>query len=54
MKWYKTLTIEQRIGLKEACPLICGAPFSFLTYLLGFRDTIEILYEKLKIEGFDV
>ena len=54
MNWYKKLTIEQRINLKELCPIICGAEFSGLVRILGFRLTINTLYEKLKLEGFDV
>lgn len=54
MNWYKTLTIEQRINLKDLCPIICGAEFSGLVRILGFKLTINTLYEKLKLEGFDV
>jgi len=54
MDWYKTLTIEQRINLKELCPIICGAEFSGLVRVLGLRLTINTLHEKLKLEGFEV
>jgi len=54
MKWYKTLTVEQKINLKDTCSLICGADFSGLVRVLGFRLTINTLHEKLKLEGFDV
>lgn len=54
MNWYKTLTIEQRINLKDLCPLICGIGFADLIRVLGFKLTINTLHEKLKLEGFEV
>ncbi len=55
MKWYKTLTLQQRINLKgDACEMICGMPFSFMTFMFGFRESIELIYNKLKQEGFDI
>jgi len=52
MNWYKTLTIEQRINLKELSELICGIRFETLISIFGFYDAIELLYNKLQIEGF--
>ena len=53
LNWYKTLTLQQRTNLKgEGCQLICGAPFPFLIFMLGFRDTVELIYNKLIKEGF--
>ena len=54
MNWYKTLTVEQRINLKDLSELICGVKYNTLILLFGMRQTIELLHEKLKIEGFDV
>ncbi len=54
MEWYKTLTIEQRINLKELCESICGITFVMLVRLFGLRDAIEIIYNKLKLEGFNI
>ncbi len=55
MKWYKTLTLHQRINLKgEGCQLITGMPFSFMTFMFGFRESIELIYDKLKREGFNI
>jgi hypothetical protein len=54
MNWYKTLTIQQRINMKDLSEIICGAKYSFLIKLFGFKDTIELLHQKLKIEGFNV
>jgi len=54
MKWYKTLTIQQRISLKELCEVICGIRFDMLVRLFGLRESVQIIYNKLKLEGFDV
>jgi len=54
MNWYKTLTVEQRINLKELCPIICGANFSGLVKLLGFKLTINTLHQKLQLDGFNI
>ena len=54
MNWYKTLTIEQRINLKDLSETICGVRYDFLIRLFGMRQTIELLHQKLELEGFDV
>ncbi|MFN5417291.1 MAG: hypothetical protein ACK5B9_09565 [Flavobacteriia bacterium] len=54
MNWYKTLTIEQRINLKDLSESICGVRYDFLIRLFGMRQTIELLHQKLELEGFDV
>ncbi len=55
MKWYKSLTLLQRINLKgEGCQLLTGMPFPFLVYMFGFRESIELIYGKLQQEGFNV
>lgn len=54
MNWYITLTIEQRINLKGLSESICGVRYDFLIRLFGMRQTIELLHQKLKVEGFDV
>lgn len=54
MKWYKTLTIQQRINLKDLSETICGVRYDFLIEMFGMRDTIELIHNKLKLEGFDV
>lgn len=52
MEWYQTLTINQRITLKDFYPLVVGASFHELGRLFTLRQRIEIIYEKLKLEGF--
>jgi hypothetical protein len=54
MDWYKTLTLNQKINLKELSESICGIKYSLLIKIFGFTETIELLHEKLKLEGFSV
>ena len=54
MEWYKTLNIHQKINLKGMSKLIIGVDFSDLAFMFSFRERIEILYNKLKLEGFDI
>jgi hypothetical protein len=51
MNWYKTLDINQKINLKSITELIVGISWIDLTKLFSFREIIEILEQKLKIEG---
>lgn len=52
--WYKSLSLEQRMGLKEVCVLICGIKWEDFNVLFSPRERIDILYHKLELEGFDV
>ena len=54
MKWYKSLTILQRINFKDLSEDICGIEFASLVILFGMRESIELLYSKLKQEGFEL
>ncbi len=54
MHWYQKLTIQQRINLKDLSELICGAKYDLLVKIFGMRETIELLHQKLKLEGFDI
>lgn len=54
MNWYKTLTINQRINLKDCCKMIVGIDYDSLRLLFSMRDIIEMLHNKLKLEGFEV
>ena len=55
MKWYQTLSIHQRINLRDVCELLCGVTWDQLS-MVGFTFTqkIELIHSKLKIEGFIV
>ena len=54
MEWYKTLNIQTRINAKECFKLLCGVEFDKIGILLSFRQRIDLMYEKLKLEGFNV
>jgi hypothetical protein len=54
MKWYLTLNINQRINLKECFELLCGVKWEKISSILPMRDRIELTYQKLKMEGFEV
>jgi len=54
MEWYKKLTIIQKINFKEAYPLFMDVEFEKLASFFSFKERIEMGYNKLKMEGFDV
>lgn len=54
MKWYLTLTIDQKINLKELFVLITGIDWVMAGLLFSFTERISLVHEKLKIEGFPV
>lgn len=54
MGWYKALTINQRINVKECFELLCGVKWEQLSYIFTMRERIELMYNKLLAEGFDV
>lgn len=51
ISWYRLLSINQKIQLKQLSEDICGFPWETIGLLLTPRERIEVLYEKLKIEG---
>ena len=52
MKWYKSLTLNQKFALKELSESICGMKWEDFNILFTPRERIELLYNKLKLEGF--
>ncbi len=54
MNWYKTLTFDQRINIKDMCIDICGISYTNMIRVFGLRKTLDLIHEKLKMEGFDV
>lgn len=54
MDWYKTLTIHQRINLKAMFSIICGFGWSDLSFMFSMRDKINMAFNKLRLEGFDI
>jgi hypothetical protein len=51
VEWYKKLNIHQRIYLKDSCEIIVGVSFVNLRSLFSLKEIIELLYNKLKLEG---
>lgn len=50
--WYKALSIEQKIGLKELSATITGGiTFDLLIRLFNFKGAISLLHEKLVLEN---
>lgn len=54
MNWYKALTVEQKINLKDCCSLIVGMTWNEMGLLFSFKERINILHRKLEVEGFQV
>lgn len=54
MEWYKTLDIHMRINAKECFELLCGVKFENLAFIMSMKERLDLMYDKLKIEGFDV
>ena len=52
--WYKSLSINQKIRLKEVSSLICGMKWEDFNILFTPQERIEILHNKLIKEGFAV
>ena len=54
LAWYKSLTIEQKINLKDCAKLIVGMTWEDMGKLFSFTERINILHNKLQLEGFTV
>lgn len=54
MNWYKTLNWKQRFALRECCQDIVGITWEQLGLLFSFRERVEILHQKLQLEGFNL
>jgi hypothetical protein len=54
MKWYKTLDIHAKINAKDCFELLCGVRFGDLGCVFTFKERIEILHNKIQLEGFIV
>lgn len=54
LDWYKSLTLAQRLYLKEMCIHICGIRWEDFILIFSPRERIDIIYEKLRLEGFDI
>ena len=54
VSWYKSLSLNQKMALKEVSVLICGMKWEDFNILFSPRERLEILHNKLMLEGFDV
>ena len=54
INWYKSLSLQQKMGLKEISTLICGMKWEDFNILFTPRERLEILYNKLILEGFQL
>ena len=54
VSWYKSLSLNQKMALKEVSALICGMKWEDFNILFSPRERLEILHNKLMLEGFDV
>ena len=54
MEWYLSLNINMRIQAKSCFVLLTGVEFDQLSSMFTLSEIIDILYNKLKQEGFDV
>ena len=54
VSWYKSLSLNQKMALKEVSALICGLKWEDFNILFSPRERLEILHNKLMLEGFDV
>ena len=54
VSWYKSLSLNQKMALKEVSELICGIKWEDFNILFSPRERFEILHNKLMMEGFDV
>jgi len=54
VSWYKSLSLNQKMALKEVSALICGMKWEDFNILFSPRERLEILHNKLMLECFDV
>ena len=54
VNWYRSLTIQQKLALKELSQDICGFSWRLLGEIFTPRERIELLHQKLQMEGFVV
>ena len=52
VSWYKSLSLNQKMALKEVSALICGMKWEDFNILFSPRERLEILHNKLMMEGF--
>jgi len=51
VEWYRSLDVNMRINAKDVFILLTGTDFSKLNFLFTYKEKIEIMHQKLIIEG---
>lgn len=54
MEWYSTLDINTKINVKECFKLLFGVGFEELSFMFSFQERIDMSYNKLRMEGFNI
>ena len=54
MQWYLSLDINLRINAKTCFELLTGIRFGDLPFMFSFKERLEIMYNELKLEGFQL
>ena len=54
MKWYKTLERKQKAHIRECFEIACGMPLNSALRLFTFSKCMDILENKLRLEGFQI
>lgn len=54
MKWYKTLSKKQKLNIRECFELALGLKLNEALKLFSFSECMDMLYNKLKLEGFAI
>jgi hypothetical protein len=54
LNWYKKLTPNQKINLRDIAVDLVGITWEQMGLLFSVKERINILHNKLKIEGFNV
>ena len=54
MEWYRTLSVKQKVNVRECFYLACGITLNQSLKIFSFSECMDLLYSKLKIEGFSL
>ena len=51
MKWYKQLSKERKLHIREVFELACGIPLNAAITFFSFSECMDLLHQKLELEG---
>lgn len=54
MNWYKSLDRKAKVHIRWAFEAACGISLNDALTLFTFSECMDLLYDKLKIEGFKI